>query len=671
MKKLAIFLLFCVLTVALYSQARSLSTNSSRAERFYTDGLREYDRNEFAQAVVFFRRALDIDPDFAEAWLMLGEAFERKEMPDSAIVAYRRFSELNPNIHPRAIYRMGDLQFSLGRYEEAEQSFLKYLTFPIRSQEVRDRANASLLRARTAIMFRNNPVPFEPINLGDSINSAMDEYFPVLTVDQRMMIFTRRTRTEIERTYTIDRRTGRALGAGMAANSIHAVTVTRQHEHRREDFYFSTFCDETETWRRAERMPHPITSDDNEGAPSISPDGRYLFFAGCNRRYGMGSCDIYVSRRVGDTWGRPFSLGHPINTRAWESQPSIAPDGVTLFFASNRPGGMGGTDIWMSVLQDNGLWSEPVNLGYPINTSGNESAPFIHYDNQTLYFVSDGHPGLGARDIFVSRRNPDGTWGQPVNLGYPINTHRDESSFFVNSAGNMAFISSNRAGGKGGLDLYTFELHRDVRPLAVSYLRGNLFDARTHLPLQANLEIINLRTGQVVARAEADEATGDFMVTLPSDGSYALNISRDGYLFHSEHFEFTDGYEQIQPITLDIPLSQIQAGETIVLRNIFFATAEFALQPESIQELERLVRFMNNNPTIRIEISGHTDNVGSVAFNQRLSENRARSVYDFLIERGIRSDRLQFAGYGMARPIAPNDTPEGRAQNRRTEIQIL
>ncbi|MCL2416885.1 MAG: OmpA family protein [Bacteroidales bacterium] len=668
MKKTTLFVLSCLLTVLVYSQARPLSTNSSRAERFYNQGLREFDQNNMQEAIALFGRALNEDPNFTEAWLMLGETFELSSMPDSAIWAYRRFVELDPSIHPFALSRLGSLELSQGFYEEAEESFLRYLATPIRSDEVRERAEANLQRARTAIKFRNNPVPFEPVNLGDSINSEMDEYFPVLTVDGRTMIFTRRTRIETERTYVVDRRTGRPL---RDASHPNAMTVTRLVEDRREDFYFSTFCDSTQTWKNAVRMPYPITTDDNEGAPSISPDGRYLFFAGCNRRDGFGSCDIYVSRRVGDSWGRPFNLGPPINTRFWESQPSIAPDGRTLFFASNRPGGKGGTDIWMTVLQDNGMWSEPENLGYPINTSGNESAPFIHYDNQTLYFVSDGHPGLGGKDIFVSRRNPDGTWGTPVNLGYPINTHRDESSFFVNSRGDKAFISSNRSGGKGGTDIYVFELHRDVRPLAVSYLRGNLFDARTHLPLDARLEIINLRTGQVVARAEADEVSGEFLVTLPSDGSYALNISREGYLFHSEHFEFGDIANQIQPITIDVPLAQIQQGESIVLRNIFFATAEYALQPESIQELERLVRFMNENPGVRIEISGHTDNVGSVSFNQRLSENRAKSVYDFLISRGIRSDRLEFAGYGMSRPVAPNDTEEGRAQNRRTEIQIL
>jgi outer membrane protein OmpA-like peptidoglycan-associated protein len=288
-----------------------------------------------------------------------------------------------------------------------------------------------------------------------------------------------------------------------------------------------------------------------------------------------------------------------------------------------------------------------------------------------LYFSSDGHPGLGGKDIFYVRKKTDGTWGTPVNLGYPINTHKDEISLIVNSTGDMAYFSSDRPGGKGGQDIYSFELYRDARPLAVSYLQGKLFDASSHLPLEAKFEIINLQTGQIVASAESDQVSGDFLVSLPSDGSYALNISREGYLFHSEHFELGNIANQIKPKTIDVPLAEIKKGESMVLRNIFFETNEFRLRPESTQELERLVKMMQENPSIQIEISGHTDNVGSEGLNQRLSENRAKAVYDFLIHRGISSNRLKYAGYGMSRPIAPNDTEEGRAQNRRTEIQIL
>jgi outer membrane protein OmpA-like peptidoglycan-associated protein len=634
----------------------------------YNQGLNDYDQGKIPTAISFFKDALNEEPNYTEAWLMLGEIYEQSNRPDSAIFAYRQFANLDPNIHPRAIHNLAALEYSQGFFEEAEKSFLKYLTFPIRSDDIRARANASLEKARIAVKFKNNPVPFNPVNLGDSINTDMDEYFPSLTVDQKTLVITKRSIVQAGGVaiQPFDR-SGRTP---INANQIQTITVDKTVTYR-EDFFISTFCDSTQTWSKAVRMPEPVTSENNEGAQSISPDGRYLFFAGCNRRDGLGSCDIYVSRKIGDTWGQPFNLLAPVNTGAWESQPSIAPDGKTLYFASNRPGGKGGSDIWMSVLQDDGMWSKPVNLGDSVNTSGSETSPFIHYDNQTLYFSSDGHAGLGGMDMFYVRKKSDGTWGTPVNLGYPINSHKDEISLIVNSTGDMAYFSSDRPGGKGGQDIYMFELYRDARPLAVSYLQGKLFDARTHSPLEAKFEIINLRTGQIVASAESDQVSGDFLVSLPSDGSYALNISRDGYLFHSEHFELGDIANQIKPKTIDVPLAEIRKGESTVLRNIFFETNEFRLKPESTQELERLVKMMRENPNIRIEISGHTDNVGSESLNQRLSENRAKAVYDFLISRGIRPDRLIYAGYGLSRPIAPNDTEEGRAQNRRTEIQIL
>jgi outer membrane protein OmpA-like peptidoglycan-associated protein len=414
-----------------------------------------------------------------------------------------------------------------------------------------------------------------------------------------------------------------------------------------------------------------VNSPYNEGAPNISPDGRYLFFAGCEWQGGLGSCDIYVSKKIGDSLRRPFNLFEPVNSEYWESQPSIAPDGKTLYFASNRKGGKGGGDIWVSQVQENGMWSEPVNLGDSVNSTGGEASPFIHYDNQTLYFVSDGHAGLGGKDIFYVKKKLDGTWGKPVNLGYPINTHKDEISFFVNSTGDMGYIASDRSGGKGGQDIYAFELYREARPLAVSYLRGKLFDASSLDPLNAKFEIINLKTGEVVAGAESDEMSGDFLVSLPSDGNYALNVSKDGYLFHSENFELGDIANQIKPKTIDVPLAEIKTGESMVLRNIFFESNEYKLKAESTTELERLVKMMTQNPNLKIEISGHTDNTGSEAVNQRLSENRAKAVYDFLISRNIAANRLKYVGYGLSKPIAPNDTEAGRAQNRRTEVKII
>jgi outer membrane protein OmpA-like peptidoglycan-associated protein len=649
------------------AQQVPVSTKSVKAQRLYYAGLHDYDNQNIPSAVNLLHNAIAEDSNFAESWLLLGEIYEQQYITDSAIWAYRKFANLDPTIHPRALYNLAELEYSQGFYAESEQHLAHYLTFSIRNEATRYKANADLDKIRNALRLIKFPKPFNPINLGDSVNTVMDEYFPMLTVDQKTLIITKRTKFDVEQepsSSNVDHQQG---------GHIRTITVNRNPNavSYREDFYISTLNDSTQCWNKAMRMPEPVSSEDNEGAQSISPDGRYLFFAGCNRRDGMGSCDIYVSKKTGDTWGRPFNLFEPINTENWESQPAIAPDGKTLYFAGNRPNGKGGQDLWMSELLENGMWSEPVNLGDSVNTGGNESSPFIHYDNQTLYFVSDGHPGLGGKDIFYVKKKPDGTWGTPVNLGYPINTHKDEISFFVNSSGDMGYIASDRPGGKGGQDVYAFELYREARPLAVSYLQGKLFDADNLAPLNAKFEIINLKTGEVVAGAESDEVSGDFLVSLPSDGNYALNVSKDGYLFHSENFELGDIANQIKPKMIDVPLSEIKTGESMVLRNIFFETNEYKLKPESTTELERLIKMLQENPTLKIEISGHTDNTGSEAVNQRLSESRAKAVYDYLINKGILANRLTYVGYGLSKPIAPNDTEDGRAQNRRTEIRIL
>ncbi len=659
MNKHILTFLLCALSFAGYTQ-RPLSTKSSRAESLYYSGLREYDEGRHIPAISYFKNAIKEDPRFAEAWLLLGEIYERQNEQDSAVVVYRKFVEINPKVHPRALFNLASLEYTLGFYTESERHLQEYLEYPSRNEDTKRKTLAMLDKVQNAIRLMQNPVPFNPENLGDSVNTEMDEYFPTLTVDQRTLVVTKRTKFDEAVPMIIDQ--GVAI---QVRKNINAPTVSY-----REDFFICV-CDSTKVWSKAERMPKPVTSEYNEGAQSISPDGRYLFFAGCSRADGFGSCDIYVSKKVGNAWGIPFNLRNPINTDAWESQPAIAPDGKTLYFSSNRTGGFGGSDIWYSVLQDNGLWSEPVNLGDSVNTGGSETSPFIHYDNQTLYFASDGHAGLGGKDLFYVRKKADGTWGTPVNLGYPINTHKDEISLFVNSTGDMAYIASDRPGGKGGQDIYAFELYREARPLAVSYLRGKLFDAGNMLPVDAKFEIVNLTTGTVVAGAESDRVSGDFLVSLPSDGNYALNVSKDGYLFHSEHFELGDIANQIKPKEINIPLAEIKKGETMVLRNIFFETNEYQLKPESTQELERLIKMLKENPEVRIEISGHTDNTGNDAGNQRLSESRAKAVFDFLVGKNIDVSRLKYVGYGASKPIAPNDTEDGRAQNRRTEIKII
>jgi outer membrane protein OmpA-like peptidoglycan-associated protein len=415
----------------------------------------------------------------------------------------------------------------------------------------------------------------------------------------------------------------------------------------------------------------PINTHGNEGAICISPDGQFLFFAACNRPDGYGSCDIYWSGKSGDQWSEPFNLGPVVNSEAWDSQPSFSSDGKTLYFASKRPGGKGSSDIWKTELMPDGDWMPPVNLGDSINTKDAEMAPFIHPDDLTLYFTSKGHPGMGGLDLFYSRKDENNLWQKPVNMGYPINTYADEITLVVNASGDLAYISSDKLGGKGRQDIYSFKLYKEAQPLKVTYFKGIVFNKETKKRLEAKFELIDLTSGKVVIKSRSDPVKGEFLVALPTNKDYALNVSKTGYLFYSDHFGLKGESSEARPFIRDIPLQEISVGETVVLKNIFFDTDKYELKPESRSELEKLINLLQTNGKIRIEISGHTDNAGTEAYNLMLSKNRAKAVYDYLTEHGISAGRLSYAGYGLTKPIDTNDTEQGRANNRRTEFRVV
>ena len=313
-----------------------------------------------------------------------------------------------------------------------------------------------------------------------------------------------------------------------------------------------------------------------------------------------------------------------------------------------------------------------MKLGDSINTHGREECPYIAADNQTLYFVSDGHPGFGGTDIFMSRRRADGTWGTPKNLGYPINTPADQTGIIVDPNGQLAYFSDNRPGGYGGMDIYQFNLYDSVRPAPVTYMKGKVYDAKTEAPLAASFNLIDLGTGRSVMQSTSLIGDGTFMVCIPVHKNYALNVSKKGYLFYSENFSLKDSNATLtHPYAINIPLQPIDTGASIVLKNVFFPTNKFDLKPESQVELDKLAGFLNLNPTVKILISGHTDNVGEKKLNQVLSENRAKSVLEYLVANGILKERLTFKGYGDSKPVVANDSDEHRQMNRRTEFKVI
>ena len=358
-----------------------------------------------------------------------------------------------------------------------------------------------------------------------------------------------------------------------------------------------------------------------------------------------------------------------INTDFWESSPSLSPDKRDLYFASSQAGGFGGRDIWVTHRLPTGKWSRPENLGEAVNTSGDESCPFMHADNETLYFNSNGHPGYGMTDLFFSKKVNDSSWTVAENLGYPVNTIDDQGSLIVAADGKTAYYASDGADTKGGLDIYSFQLREDIRPLKTLWVKGKVFDKKTLAGLPSAVELTNIKTGNLISKIQTDE-DGNYLATLPVGKDYAFNVNRKGYLFYSDNFSLsTNPVDSVY--NKDIPLQPLETGAAIVLKNIFFDTKKIELKPESIAELDKIVQLLNDNPKLKIQISGHTDNVGLAKDNLLLSNKRAKAVTTYLLQKGILITRLMAKGFGSAKPIADNKTENGKALNRRTELSVI
>ncbi len=622
----------------------NLSTASRKAQKLFLQANERYQLREYQQALELVDKAIDEDSNFAEAWGLKGDMAAEQRDIEGAIANYDKAVLLLPDMDYNLYVILGNLKLMTGRYAEAKAKYEKYLSYNKGPTNRRWQTEENILKCNYGTEMMAHPVPFNPKNLGDSINTIHDEYINAISSDKQTLWFTRRLPT-----------------GAIVPNGSDAIE---------EDFYFSHLSGDT-SWMRTLNLGPPINTRGNEGAISISPDGQLLFFAACQRDDGFGSCDIYWSWKMGNRWSIPRNLGPTVNSETWDSQPSFSSDGKTLYFASKRGGGKGSSDIWKSELLPNGDWTLPVNLGDSINTAGEEQNPFIHPDDQTLYFASKGHQGMGGLDLFYTRKELDGSWGKPVNLGYPINTYADEITLIVNSTGEIAYISSDKYGGKGRQDIYSFPLYKEAQPNPVTYMKGIVYDKESGNRLQAFFELTDLFRNQLVVQATSDPIDGSFLVCLPTDRNYALNVSRDGYLFYSDNFVLTGIREQAKPFLKNIPLQPIKVGETVVLKNIFFDTDKFELKPESFAELEKLLGLLQKNPSLKIEISGHTDIRGSEEHNLELSKNRAKAVSDYLVNHGIAQACMTYAGYGFSKPIDSNDTDEGRANNRRTEFRIV
>jgi len=608
----------------------------TKAADIYLQAISNAQNGNLPTAIKMINDALKIEPKYVDAYLSVAGMYAEQKNYKESVNHFDKAFLLD------SVYTKGYLlpySISLagaGKFNEALTAVNKFLSV----NKLNDRSiKAGEFRKKTYEIAierqKNNPSKnyvFNPQNLGENINTKDPEYYPSITIDGKKMVFTRRPKGK-------------------------------------EDFYESELIDGK--WSKAKQLEGNIsTSEYDGGAQNISQDGQWITFAGCSFPEGFGSCDIYISRLTKQGWSKPENLGSNINSEYWETSPSLSPDKRSLYFSSSVPGGFGGSDIWVSHRGTNGRWGPAQNLGPEINTSGNEGSPFIHSDNQTLYFNSNGQQGYSDKsDLFIARKLPDGKWSKPENLGYPINTIDEEGSLIVSSDGKTAYYASDRGDTKGTLDIYTFELREDVRPAKTLWVKGKVFDKKTLNGLPSSVELTDVVSKQQISKLQTDE-DGNYLVTLPVGKDYAFNVNRKGYLFYSENFKLAKNAPD-SVYNIDIPLQPIEANASIILKNVFFDTKQTQLKPESLTELDNVVLLMNDNPKVKIQIGGHTDNVGKPEDNAKLSLGRAVSVVNYLLGKGIKNDRLTFKGFGESKPIADNKTEEGKALNRRTELIVL
>ena len=608
---------------------------NKKAILFYETAYQEATEGKYVASVAHLADALKADPKYLDVYLSRAGIYANMKNYKASVADFET-AFFKDSIYSSTFLLPYSISLAgIGNFEKALAKVNSFLATPklnqqsIKAGNYRKSSYEFALKYNQKLNIKN--YLFNPQNMGDSINSTSLEYLPSLTVDGNKMIFNKRINGD-------------------------------------EDFYESDKINGV--WQKAKPIAGKLNTNFNEGAQNISQDGEWLIFTGCNYPEGLGSCDLYISyKNKNGEWSEAENMGKIINSDAWETAPTLSPDKRDLYFSSTRPGGFGGSDIWVSHRTENGRWQKPENLGPTINTVGDDGCPFIHADNLTLYFNSNGHAGYGLSDLFVSRKNDKGEWQTATNLGYPINTIDDEGSLIVSADGKTAFYASDKGDFKNGLDLYSFELREDIRAQKTFWVKGKIYDKKTNAGLPSSVELTTIDSGYVLSKLRTDEE-GNYLTTLPQGKSYAFSVNRKGYLFYSENFTM-QANQNDSPMVVNIGLQPLEKGSSIILKNIFFESKKFELQPTSFTELNKVAELLKDNPSLTIQISGYTDNVGKPADNLLLSVNRAKAVVTYLRSKGIEGKRLVGKGFGEANPIAPNNLETGKSQNRRTELSVI
>lgn len=624
------FFLSCPL---LHAQNKLDVPKTEKAVNLYKKGIENFNKKEYDKAKKNFTKIIEIEPGYIKSYFYLASiAYEENDFPVSEKY-YQEALKLDSINQTEIFYSLAIVQQKQAKYNDALRNFEKYIQNPSKNPGLLRKARAEADKIRIRLKLQNENIIFKPVPLNPEINSYESEYFPVLTGDNQKMIFTRNTKGQ-------------------------------------EDFFEATF--KNGKWSDIKPISE-INTPENEGANTMTVDGKVMIFTICDRNRTYGSCDLFITKKINGKWSKIKNMGSVINSEFWDSHPSLSNDGKTLYFASDRPGGYGGKDIWVSKISENGIWGKPICLDTNVNTKYDDFTPFIHADNHTLYFTSVGHEGMGSADLFMSKFS-NGKWSKASNLGSPINTEDHEGGIFITLDGKTAYFCTDRFQAKNkNLDIYTFEVPQNMRPEPVSFVKGYVFDAGTKELLDADISIYNNENSNLINTIKT--SNDSFLIALPGGIDYNFTINKKSYVFHSERFLLPENKTDLNPYYLSIGLSKIEElsdKNPIVLKNIFFEYNSSELDTiRSASELGNLIKLLNDNPEVKIQINGHTDNQGSEEYNMLLSESRAKAVYNYLVDKNIAPNNLAYKGYGESRPIADNETEENRQLNRRTEFEIL
>jgi outer membrane protein OmpA-like peptidoglycan-associated protein/tetratricopeptide (TPR) repeat protein len=631
--------------------------------------LQQNPKRNFLDALDKYLPANTFNPNNAELNYKIGKAYLHTANKYEALIFLEKAIKLDSDLEPMAYYWLGVSYQYHYKFVEAKDKFeicedrMKDNKF----DEIKKNVRKNIKACDEAIKMIENPERVWVDNIKIA-NTQYPDYCPAISVDESMMIFN-------------SKRNGAMADDG---NFFSDIYVSYKQNN---------------SWSKPVALGAPLNSDSQDECLALSPDGQSMFVY----KEVNGNGDIYQSFLDGEDWSEPVKLQEgKINTDDNESHASFSHDGIKIYYVTDfEYGNKGGKDIYFSgaMSRHKESWGKGMTISRTINTIYDEGSIYMHPDGKTIYFSSKGHNSIGGYDIFKSERVGNG-WSAPVNMGYPINTPYDENYFVMSASGRHAYLSSDRENGEGDADIYMITFLGPEKPTTIdtedhllasfvnpikeaniegpvevesknlTVLKGRILDDFTDKPVEAEIEIVDNVKNEVISSFKSNSSTGKFLISLPSGINYGIAVKAEDYLFHSENFNLPE-MADYQLVEKDIRLKNVCIGCKIVLNNIFFDTGKSNLRPESTNELTRLLKLMNDIPKLRIEISGHTDNVGSKKSNEQLSERRAKAVVDYLISKGVSASRLEYKGYGDTQPVSPNDTPQGRQQNRRTEFKVL